>query len=529
MNLTNNRPLLIAITTALTLIISIFLGILFKDFRATLLGFLLIPGMLVAWRNPRLGLLIMLIYLPFSSTIAFAWAKVFIVKGNLIKYTNAYPLYKIAKDAFYVPALAKILGTTDTLQKLSPKIKPFLIALTILVVSVLITFFFVNLKDPANSSFLRSLIGLKLMLGYIPLVLCGYYLVQEQKDLWIVTRLLIILIVICSSLCLIQYFLLTQGICAKNFTLSEVAPRVELEKFYPSIRDKTTLKAQCFVGGSLLYNPGWGLIRLPGTFSDPWQWGWFLISSSFITYAAVFSDPSRRWRVISWVAIALVVLATLVSGQRIALLAVPVFYLLLFLLTQKYNRWLVIKLIAIGTVSTLVFTQISFIQQKWADLVARWTYSPPTELVREQFQWLIPRYLSPFGQGLGKASGAARRLVSEDDQLRLVEIYSVKLIYEIGWIGFLAFMAVTTILTILTFKACISLKTPSLRHWATCFWVFVLFISFNPYYYPLAVEPVSVYYWLFAGIILKLPAIEAKTLARESHDLLNWERPTLEN
>ena len=104
MNFTNNRPLLIAITTALTLIISIVLGILFKDFRATLLGFLLIPGMLVAWRNPRLGLLIMLIYLPFSSTIAFAWAKVFIVKGNLIKYTNAYPLYKIAKDAFYVAA-----------------------------------------------------------------------------------------------------------------------------------------------------------------------------------------------------------------------------------------------------------------------------------------------------------------------------------------------------------------------------------------------------------------------------------------
>jgi hypothetical protein len=34
---------------------------------------------------------------------------------------------------------------------------------------------------------------------------------------------------------------------------------------------------------------------------------------------------------------------------------------------------------------------------------------------------------------------------------------------------------------------------------------------------------------LFAGIILKLPAIEAKTLALESHDLLNWERPTLEN
>ena len=38
----------------------------------------------------------------------------------------------------------------------------------------------------------------------------------------------------------------------------------------------------------------------------------------------------------------------------------------------------------------------------------------------------------------------------------------------------------------------------------------VIFISYNPYYYPLSVEPVSVYYWLFAGILLKLPEISDK-------------------
>jgi len=39
---------------------------------------------------------------------------------------------------------------------------------------------------------------------------------------------------------------------------------------------------------------------------------------------------------------------------------------------------------------------------------------------------------------------------------------------------------------------------------------YILFISYNPYYYPLSVEPVSVYYWLFAGILLKLPEISDK-------------------
>jgi hypothetical protein len=36
----------------------------------------------------------------------------------------------------------------------------------------------------------------------------------------------------------------------------------------------------------------------------------------------------------------------------------------------------------------------------------------------------------------------------------------------------------------------------------------LLFISYNTYFYPLDVDPVAVYYWFFAGVILKLPEIE---------------------
>ena len=39
------------------------------------------------------------------------------------------------------------------------------------------------------------------------------------------------------------------------------------------------------MGGSLLYTPSHGQIRLPGTFVAPWQWGWFLISSAFSVLA----------------------------------------------------------------------------------------------------------------------------------------------------------------------------------------------------------------------------------------------------
>ena len=39
-------------------------------------------------------------------------------------------------------------------------------------------------------------------------------------------------------------------------------------------------------------------------------------------------------------------------------------------------------------------------------------------------------------------------------------------------------------------------------------WVYIFFISYCPYYYPLDVDPVGVYYWLAAGIILKIPELE---------------------
>jgi hypothetical protein len=49
-------------------------------------------------------------------------------------------------------------------------------------------------------------------------------------------------------------------------------------------------------------------------------------------------------------------------------------------------------------------------------------------------------------------------------------------------------------------------------------WVFVLFISYNTYYYPLDVDPVAVYYWLCAGIIFKLPILDKQIVPEETTD-----------
>jgi len=489
-----------------TTIISLVLGILFDE-KASLLGILAVPAMFASFIHPRLGLLALIIYLPLSNTVTFAVVRVFQVVGHLTYEDPSYALYKIAKDGFYFAALAAILIKTKTFQQLSPQIKPFLLTALILLASSLITFLFVNLS---GGGIIVGIVGLKILLSYIPLVLCGYYLIEQKRDLFMVNRVLMAIILVCCGLALIQYFLLVQGICPDNQFLNQLEVLVPKSdsQFYPDITDSATLKAQCFVGGSLLYNPDRGLIRLPGTFSDPWQWGWFLVSSSVISYAASFSDPQKRWRVAGWVAMVLVFLATLVSGQRLPFLLVPLFYLVLFIATSKDKQKLPLKLGILGLISLLAVTLNPFVQERGLNFIDRWLYSSPIDFVGNQMQWIF-NYVQLFGFGLGKASSGARHVAGEEG-IRLIETYYAKLLYEIGIVGFIAFMALVTILCILTFKAYLKVKNAALKHWGLCVWIFLLFISYNPYYYPLSVEPVSVYYWLFAGLLLKLPEISEK-------------------
>ncbi|MGB3510874.1 MAG: hypothetical protein WBA93_16905 [Microcoleaceae cyanobacterium] len=70
-----------------------------------------------------------------------------------------------------------------------------------------------------------------------------------------------ILALICCTLGLRQFLLLTTGICVGTRGL------VGDELF------KATLEAKCLVGGALVFSPEVNMIRLPGTFVAPWQWG----------------------------------------------------------------------------------------------------------------------------------------------------------------------------------------------------------------------------------------------------------------
>lgn len=168
-----------------------------------------------------------------------------------------------------------------------------------------------------------GLVGLKTILGYIPLVFCAYYLLRTKEDLFWIMRILIILIIVACLLSCLQYVLLTSGVCAGSINLAQPAST------------RASLQARCFVGGSLLYNPSAGLLRLPGTFSSPWHWAWFLISSAFLSYGMALIEPVLIWRIIGTFSIILVFITSVISGQRTALLLVPIIFIVLLVITER--------------------------------------------------------------------------------------------------------------------------------------------------------------------------------------------------
>ncbi|MBF2022013.1 MAG: hypothetical protein IGR93_18445 [Hydrococcus sp. C42_A2020_068] len=478
-----------------------------------------IPSLLLCYNYPRLALWVFLIYMPFSGTITY-W----IGGGNA--------LFQLSKDAIYVPALIALV--VQCKRKRLPILIPkqLLPTLGLLLFSCLLTLFLVNgmqellpycqdlgpneryaldaagnyilnerglvVLNPCKegSPFFQGVLGLKVLLGYVPLIFCTYYLINDKKKLLLLGRILVMLAIACCLLGLAQYWMLKTGRCVGTRNL------MGNDLFKP------TVEAKCLVGGALLYSPQVGQIRLPGTFVSPWHWAWFLVANAGICFATAFSDTSFIWRAAGLTGMGLVFVNAVVSGQRLALAAVPVLIAVLLVLTGQIAN--LKRFIPIGVGLTLVlflffsFLNPDFIQERIDSFVGRWNTSPPQQFIQQQFQYALANQTGILGRGLGKATNSTRVF----GPVSLVETFHPKLLFEIGWPGLIAFMIFITHLTILSFKSYRSVRDRALYSFGSSFWVFMLIIGYFPYWYPLDTDPVAVYYWLFAGVLFKLPEID---------------------
>jgi hypothetical protein len=441
--------------------------------------------LLSSYKYPEKALYGFLIYLPLGGSITYA-----IGGGD-------NPVLQLTKDAFYVPAVIALYQTCRA--KNLPFVLPVNLKtpLMLLLGYCLLVLFFVNgLQQFATKTerpFLMGILGLKVFLGYVPLIPCAYYLLKTKRDFYFLMRITASLVVLCCSLGFLQYMFLKTGRCEGTVgTGSELF--------------KASIESRCLVGGSLLYSPEQGVIRLPGTFVAPWQWGWYLIASAFTSFATAFCDRQWIWRIIGMVAMALTLSMAVLSGQRIALIIVPIAMIaLLFITGQVANlkRFLPIAIVLGFAIIGAMSAFPDIVKERVDSFSSRWEAAPPTNFIADQFGF-VGDAVGILGRGLGRATNSARAF----GETKLIETYYPKVLYELGPIGVLLFLAVVTTLTIATFKAYRKVKDKNLRGAGAALWVFVLFISYNTYYYPLDVDPVAVYYWFMAGVLLKLPELD---------------------
>ncbi|XZN93955.1 MAG: hormogonium polysaccharide biosynthesis protein HpsL [Microcoleus sp.] len=488
----------IAIYTLISTVVIIPLLFVTRAKLAIAAGFA-VAILLFSYKYPRQALWAFLIYLPFSGTITYA-----IGGGNAA--------FQVAKDAFYIPALIALIQSCKKKQLPIFLPKELIFTFSILFMMAMLTLIFVNGDMQLNpmkgeKPLLQGIVGLKVLIGYIPLIASTYYLIRTKKDLIFFSRMHIILAIVCCILGLIQYLLLQSGRCAGTRGMSGA-------ELY-----KATLQARCLVGGSLVFSPEVKFIRLPGTFVAPWQWAWFLISNAFLTFAAAFCDPSFWWRTIGLFGMALVFANAVISGQRAALVMVPGATFVLLILTGQLVNFK--RFIPIGAgLAILLFVGAAInpgiIEQRWESFINRWNAAPPQQFLFNQFEqshnFIIDRNL---GRGVGRATNSTRTFGAT----QLIETFQPKLMYELGYPGMIAFQLMVLHLAFLTFRAYRSVKDKNLRTYGASFWVFVAFITINTQYYPLDVDPVSVYYWVLAGAILKLPKIDKQVQEEKNEEV----------
>ncbi|NEO84602.1 MAG: hypothetical protein F6J87_10165 [Spirulina sp. SIO3F2] len=478
-----------------------------------------LPVMYWSFQYPRTALWMFLAYMPFGGTVLYQ-----VVGGNAI--------FNLAKDAFFIPALiALVLESKRRKQSLwvSDKI---LVTLGILTVTASLTLLVVNgamqfvlplcenLPNEGRGQLCKDgiplaqgVLGFKVLMGYVPLIFCGYHFIRNQRQLLWLGRFHLLLAIACCGLGVLQYLMLNKGICVG--TRNEIGDALF----------KASIEAKCLVGGAVGFTPEQNFIRLPGTFASPWHWAWFLISNSAITFTTAFCDVSLWWRLGGLVGMALVFVNAVISGQRIALALVPVVTVILLVLTGQVanlKRFLPIGVGLAVLLTGVMATNPELVQERLDSFTGRVEASPPQEFIIHQFHWAMAEQRGFLGRGLGKATNSTRVFGST----ALVETFHPKIMYEMGYPGVIAYIAFTTNIAWVTFWITRSTQTKSLRNIGSSLWVFILIISFFPYWYPLDTDPVAVYYWLFVGVILKLPILDEQeqtklqeTLASETERL----------
>ncbi len=352
-----------------------------------------------------------------------------------------------------------------------------------------------EMMNPALVSPLVGLIGLKVRLFYIPLYFIGYHLLDSRERLFSISKTLLVVGMVPAVVGLIQAVLVYSGHSQIAYAWYGDAAQAVTQNY-----------AQLRVTSEVVQ------LRIPSTFTFNTQYWTFLFAMLPIAYAMVVPTSrvrrqhSRRYTV----ALAVIVLAALTCGARAAFALLPAFFAIAAVLEGRGRRlWKPMLLISVGFVllASLMGVAAGSLMEYAGGIIGYYASSEGllSELGRAfSLTWV--------GLGPGMSTGPARFAFARDATdtgLAGFEGFYALIVTELGLLGLIIVVALFGAMLVGGYQRLVKLHDPVLRAFAASFLSFLaVIVVYLLKGALLDYDALNVYFWLYAGMLMKLPVLQ---------------------
>ena len=346
-----------------------------------------------------------------------------------------------------------------------------------------------HLFNPNLQRLMVGFIGIKVWLFYMPLTVLAYHFIDSTEKLQGLMKFMVLIGLMPAIIVIVQFVMIQLGY------------RDLANYFYGERAQSVTMgHSAFFVGGAILQ-------RIPGVFQFSTQNYEFLFSMVAISTALLFMEKDKitdelRYRNLFFVFI--FALSCILCGTRRSFVFVPLFYLIFFFLQRNFEyRKRVFFLMGLLLVSVVYFFEPVML---YDHIVERSQIALETEAKQDFIESIKT---TPMGLGVGMCTNPARHAFSHRSQFKwLSETYFAKAVYEVGIPGLIVLISIFGLIAVNGYKRFREMKPHPLKTlMALLLSFFVVFMIDSTKAQPLDWDPTNVYFWVFVGIMIRVPEL----------------------
>ncbi|MDD3925678.1 MAG: hypothetical protein PHT33_03360 [bacterium] len=427
------------------------------------------------------GLLLLLYGSLFRPWGVIAFIFIFASFEGFIKHKMGYALLTyVFKDAIMLALMSVWLLKALTGRHGAYRRTPLDMTITLFTIVCLIQVF-----NPNFENWIISIAGIKVHLVYVPLYYMGYYLLQDRLCLTRLARLFAALVVIMGVYGIVQYLQGPESVSNLGPSFAEIVRR---DTWWAGTKHYFRPMSFAATGG------------LASSF--------YMIGFPFVALSAILSR--QRWEKALWgVSLLALTVALVLTGVRSSLLTLMVAGILMSLI---FSRRMLLPLAIVIFIGIAVSMNLGGgqIGHRMASM------SNPYQSFmtnRMRFITVVPELVAnyPVGMGLartGAAAGALSKFFPDYDRMTL-DNYLSSMVFETSLLGASLILAV---FLIILYQGAVIIRRSSgeARAVAMALYTVPLSIFIAGFSGPtLTISPHNIYFWLSAGLLLKLPHIYA--------------------